>query len=814
MGISREMYEKAKNGIEKSSDLFKRLFSDESYVKGDKIVIKSQGKKLAELELQNVCRGLRGIFKNLREELIETVEKTEHKMFDRSMKQTQKDKFMSVCISLLITSLKAETKLKSNNPSYMEIKDIVDSNYELVKSLQSTEDRIDNMLFLNTVAMESQNILFITVGPEVTFSADEAYELFKKMITKEEFKSTPGLYPHFIVQYRTELLKKLEKGGYLEPNNSIYIPIELFDNVKKNLNYEERYLITLSNVDAYLKGLMDLNHLKKNFNIDTFFDPRFLYDNKCNEENEEQYREYGKTLMKILEEVDTDQKCSTGFWNFYVNGLFSKEQLAEAAKKNWFSPIFIIEEYINASKKAINRKSSKTDEQEENVLLIDDEQKILEFFDTNILSGCITSYRSFDSVKDFINNHVAVKYEQEGKNFQEELLKGMDEFLENYGATTEDYADEILNLYTEGYIDFDLIKSHQFSGDKLEKIKERGITNPAVVNTLYNFGMINQDDIFENYEEDDVFALINGGMNADVLLGYYSPNTSTQEIISLIKSGKIGSTIDLSSLKPDINIGEIIRMYQPVENENYSELRSTNTLSFDDLNMLVTAGLITAEEADEIDQAYNYNAEIDRLIEQGLIVGDKNGKKIKRREGLSSGLSRGGYGAGVISDRDKQALFQALDDEYIELELTSAILKNYSLVVMPKDKIAIMEPNEEGHGASYVMSIKLALEQIRTSENNGEIIDPLKEYANRTGIRSISGMETVNHRENWGYNIARKMKYIHKNMDSLIYSKDKGEEEKSNHKIKIENAQRKIYESYQKARLHGMNESNIDNEEK
>ena len=123
-----------------------------------------------------------------------------------------------------------------------------------------------------------------------------------------------------------------------------------------------------------------------------------------------------------------------------------------------------------------------------------------------------------------------------------------------------------------------------------------------------------------------------------------------------------------------------------------------------------------------------------------------------------------------------------------------------------------MEPTEDGKGASYVMSIKLALEQISNSENidGEEIVDPLKEYANRTGIRSIPGMETVNHRENWGYNLKKKMEAIHPNMNDLIYSRDKEEQEKNTRRAKIEKMQKEIQTKYLQEREKAKNFNNVE----
>ena len=183
-------------------------------------------------------------------------------------------------------------------------------------------------------------------------------------------------------------------------------------------------------------------------------------------------------------------------------------------------------------------------------------------------------------------------------------------------------------------------------------------------------------------------------------------------------------------------------------------------------------------------------------------MGDINGAKVDRNEGEGTKITNSNYGPGKIDDSDKQSLYLVLDDEYIELTLASDVLKNYNLVIMPKLKIAIMEPNDEGEGASYIMSIKLALDQISNNQINAEekIEDPLKAYRNRTGIRSIPSMETANHVENWGYNIVKKMKKIHPNIESLMYSKD-DENQKELHRNNIIKIQQRIFDRYLETKI-------------
>lgn len=817
--------------------LAKGACADESHVVGDEVIIKSKGKQVGKLKLKDVCSSFRQRIDNTYEYLIskmemENIDLTNDDYYDVIVKHINEEKigrFMYNYISFVATCQKADTKLKSNNPEYLKLKKNITKKIQELHSKMSKRNihGILGYAVYNLSHKESSKRCMESMfNEDTTFSIDDTYNLIKEIIPRKEFLEDKELRTDVIIAWPTELIKKLEKIGYIQEDKHETFSPRLIDEYGKDLNYEGKYLSTQSCVTAYLYGLMDLEHLKKNFSFAGVFNIAYLESNKNldfnsegakyvpflrNDDGKYTYKQHADIIMQILKDVKPKEKYSQGFWNYYMNGILSREQIDQCAEEQWMYIPDICDEYIKNRRMKANNETvepKKTEFYEDVDYLFDDDEKVFEFFTPDVVVGTLMAYKDNKAVNKFIKQYLVEMYNQKGLNFSEEIYSALLKRMNELGYSTDECIKNIIDMYTDNYIGIDQIKNNELSQEELEELKKQGIENRLLVVDLYNNNLVSQDEVFEKYEEDEVFKMINNGMNPNILVGFYS----TKEIVNFILTNKINSSSDLSSLRQGINIEDIKRMYQAERSQDYGKTQVINGLSYDDLNMLVTCGIITKEEADEIDQAYDYNSKIEKLIEQGLIVGDKNGIKVARNEGDGYSVSGNGYGPGKIGELDKLKLLSALDEDAIELELNSDVLKNYSLIIMPNDKIAIMEPTEDGQGASYVMSIKLALEQISNSENldKEEIVDPLKEYSNRTGIRSIPGMETVNHRENWGYNLKKKMEEIHPNMNELIYSKDDGEQEKNARRAKIEKMQKEIQTKYLQQREKARNVTNVE----
>lgn len=807
--------------MNKENDYLGGFCGKNSVIEKDRLIIKENGKVVASYSVRDIYRMVEFRIEFFIKKFNEKLEMMKNEGYDLSEKVNMRelnekekgDIGYGEFTNIIITYQKSINRLKTNTPEFKAFNSRISKLIEDVR--QSINDEYFQAFVISSAYMVLVNpgIIKAIFNKDTTYTTEDALELFKKFTSKDVLKQNARITSEYILNAPTDFLKKLEKNGYLESEKVFRYTPKRLKECKKDLNYESRFICTRSCISAYLYGLIDLKHLQKDFNVNELFDIRYLKKNNDlnldstgehtvhfidNEDEKLNYKDHGKMIMEIVEKVEPPVTATTGFWNYYINGIFSLEQIVKLCMDGYISVDEICEEYLE-NHKILNELDDKEYSQGEKMNKIFDDEKVFRFFNPELTAALIDSEYYTDKAKIFIKKYLRKMYEQHNMDFSEEIFKGS---LKNYDDDQYDIQtriSKIIDLYNDDIIGVVQLKNENIDSSIIHDIFIRKKEDSIFVVDLYNNNLISQDEIFEELDEDKIFELINIGINPNIISEFYS----TREIVDIVVNKKIIEGIDLSCLASNIDIAEIKRMYQPSKFKNQNnKTYLVDSLKYDDLNMLVAYGLLTVEQANEIDQEYDYNLKIEMLMENGLIVGDKNGIRVKPNEG--NGKSNGGtYGSGKIDDKDKQALYVTLDDEYIEFELSSDVLKNYNLVVMPKLKIAIMEPNEEGTGASYVMSIKLALDQISNEQlpNDEKQEDPLKAYKNRTGIRSIPGMENANHLESWGYNLVKKMQKIHPNIETLIYSKDQDENAKFSHKTKLKLIQDRIYNEYLKGKL-------------
>lgn len=846
--------------------MIKGVCADKSYISGSDIIIngdknqKVRYKDAMYIYSNRIARLHQVIIDNIEkiEENTNFSFKTDDLYIDDSVNSLISNdeyaSFYSVYATFLLTCEKVREKLKSNNPMYNELmQDIKKYKTDIHEKLKDENkfQSVENVLCY--ACRNSSTVYNSMLDKNTTFSAENAIYITRSELSQKSYKD---LAADVILLAPTEFIKKLEKSNFFLKDFSVNYYASLLKDCEKDLNYESKYMTTKSKIIAYMYGFIDGEHLKKKFDINSMFDEKYLIQNTDLsgfdgffvevDGKKLTYKDHAEQMMQILDEVKPEYSCSEGFWNYYMNGILNKEQIKECLKKGYANLDVICEEYLSFLKNGEPENQGKKPIEYENIydfdFIFNNPERIYQFFDPEMILYAMddkTELRA-QPIHEIFQLKLKNMYKQHNVNYHEEFIENFINNLDLFKEITKEemkenkqdlnnfddeyqkrMAEHLIALYQNGYIGAKQLKNERLPKDIIEKIEKLKIQDNQQIIELYNNDIISQETILNRFDTDVLFDMVlSQGLNPSVLEDYYSVDESTVEIINnVLKRKQIIDEIksdeeldeemlsghwelgDLSRFRYLINIDQVRKMYQSSRNVGGND--NTNGLDYDDLNYLVSCGLLTEDEADKIDQEYDYKLKIDQLIEQGLIVGDKNGIKVDRNSDdneNSKYLSQ--YGFGKIDERDKQSLYLALDDEFIELELNSEVLKKYNLVIMPKDKIAIMEPSEEGTGASYVMSIKLALDQISESENaeGEERIDPLKAYQNRTGIRSIPGMEIVNHRETWGFNLEKKMGMIHKNMNELIYLKDSDESKKAEHKLKIEKLQHKIKRNYLDAR--------------
>lgn len=826
---------------EKRIEALRSFCSNKASINKDSLIIRENGEIVFNIPIKDLYITLERRMDTFYNKFIVEIDKLKEQGYDMNEYvdiyniSTEHSEFKldvgySYFTCMMLTYQKSRDKLKSNTKAYF------DFNKKIVSYIEEIKKRINKYDFsiyvYNAVmiGLTDPKAIESIFNKDTTYSIDEAVSLVKEFAEKDTYNVCRDFECENILVAPTGFLRKLEKIGYIEPKRDINYSPNNIKECDKDLNYEERFLSTKSCVSAYYYGLIDLEHLKRNFVVADLFDEKFLVKTDDltlisskgknisfldNEDEEIDYKEHGKMLMEIIDEVNPETTYPVGFWNYYINDILSIEDMKKLIEEGFIDVKEVLTKFLRTHKLAQELEENNEEKKNENINkpkkeidYIFDEDKTYKLFNSDIMIYYYSS-KNIEYIKDihreYIHKYLKKYYQKNGKDISYEFMKSALNVFEEYKFNEDLKADMLKRLYNDNIIHASDLKNEKISNSVIELLIEQEKDNNSAIIDLYNNNLIEQDKILEEFDEKKVLDLINEGMNINVIVGFYSSNEIIDMLINENKDKKITRICDLSFLRNEINIEKIKQMYQPLR-INTMELDKSSSiidkLTYDNLNTLVTYGILTEEEADEIDQEYDYKLKIDMLIENGLIVGDINGAKVDRNEGEGTQIKNSNYGPGKMDDNDKQSLYLALDDEYIELTLASVVLKNYNLVIMPKLKIAIMEPNDEGEGASYIMSIKLALDQISNNQINTEEKkeDPLKAYRNRTGIRSIPSMETANHVENWGYNIVKKMKKIHPNIESLMYSKD-DEKQKELHRNNIIKLQQRIFDRYLETKI-------------
>lgn len=835
---------------ERVIEAMRAFCSSKASISKDKLKIRENGKVVQVVDIRDLYLTLQKRMEQFYDNFISQLDDLESQGYSLDVQENEKRMLSegstieleygySNFASLILTYQKSINTLKTNTKMYSDFEKNISSYIEKLRQRMSKYDFSRYILYSSIMALNDSNAIPYLFDENTTYSVNEAVELMKKFSERDMYMGNSELTAQALLVMPTDFIRKMEKIGYLNPKKNINISADTFKECDKDLNYEARFLSTKACISAYYYGLMDLEHLKKNFDVGYLFDEElltklenfdFMNSIKENtgfmssEDKKMTYRDHGKMIMEIMDEVKPESTFSPGFWNYYINEILTNDDIKKLIEDGYVYPDEILLEFMNRHKLAqelgeSNKKQqdnetehSKEDDKNSNdVEYIFDDEKMYEIFNADMMVICYSN-ENIDNMKDiadrYISKHLKKYYQRQDKDMSDEFMKSAYKVFEKYECSEDEKAKILMRLYDSKIIHANNLKDREDLNSIIESIIEAERDNDLAIIDFYNNGLISQESILEAYDKDKIIDFINEGINLSIINEFYS----IEEVISeMIVSKKLTRICDLSFLRDDTTINRIKKMYQPSYKTDGEEVENIiDRLTYDDLGTLVTYGIITEKEADEIDQEYDYNFKINMLIEKGiLVVGDKYGEKPDRNHEGSSRKTDSNYGPGKIDEEDKQLLYLSLCGEYSELAIESDVLNKYKLVIMPKLKIAMMEPTMQGNGASYIMSIKFALDQICKDaiKDDDEKVDPLKVYGNRTGIRSIPGIKVAYHDEQWGHRIKGKMAEIHSNLEELIYSEDT-EEERKNRQKDINEMQEVIRKQYLNARHKTRNISN------
>lgn len=463
---------------------------------------------------------------------------------------------------------------------------------------------------------------------------------------------------------------------------------------------------------------------------------------------------YTNLRSLLLSDIEMDQKMkilkgengrkaysksdSSLIWEFFEKNLLAVDDVFELQQMKYIKTDSIIRKYYDEKRRAIARELGV----EKNI----SDEKIADYFTPeHIFNEIKNNYN--DTNKMFYSTEIKTIYENSNRNFEEELSNYINTICENDESKKEV---EHMDLYKKGIVSSSTLKKSNISENSCLKYYQVNDCDNKVLIDFYNNNLISQDTVFELFNDefdDKVLELINEGLDISVIQGLYS----TSELISKVKNGKI-SLEQLSKIKSDVKA-------KSGKNEtDLTELYLSEDLTYAELYNLAEYGVISKEEADEINDKFNLREDLDKLRGKGIkgkpldflykdqpekIIDDKNIHDSTTRKKYSKGNS--------VSSNLKVELFKKLGGKEIIEVKDCPLFDGYVMIPIEEKKVGILE----GNGRTYIMPLKIFIEQVK---NPGSELDLIGNATSRNSLnRKKDYVSSVNHTKNWGVNVIKKM---------------------------------------------------------
>lgn len=439
-------------------------------------------------------------------------------------------------------------------------------------------------------------------------------------------------------------------------------------------------------------------------------------------------------------------KHSEKIWKMVETGEFTIDNLRKLDDAGYFSIDTIVKQYIENSKRQI------ASELGELPKVSDD--NLFKYFTPEILMKEISKHD--DDTLIFYKDMLKNIYEKNGANLEDvikgELLKDSDKKLA---------SEKACSMFVDGIVSPDTLKEIGISEDDAVKLALDNRDNEKRLIDLFNSGLVSELRMFEEVLDMDfdlACELIGKGMSARVIGGL----ESTANLIDMTRAkyDKDGNEIppvltyeNLAEIKDDIVTGIDEKGMTKSDNGTSTllELYLSDNLSFAELYGLMEAGVITIDEANEIDEKYGYIKDWEELKEQGV-----KGHPLERlllpnpesdsRPGISKGT------VGIDEDCIIDLYISLGAEEYLEIDSNECpVFKDYIVIPIMDKKVAYLE---ESGGRTYIVPLKIVLEQINNPK--GEL-DLIGNAPSRTIFNSQKQhIRSVNHTRNWGRKLLQK----------------------------------------------------------
>ena len=482
-----------------------------------------------------------------------------------------------------------------------------------------------------------------------------------------------------------------------------------------------------------------------------------LYANK--KINDAAFAKYIKMEDILLAKMDKDSKMkilklmhkrniqhgsnSKLIWEFFEKSYFSFDEVQSLLKMNYIHTKTIIKYYYADEQRKIAA--------ELDVIPGIADNKIIEFFTPSLVIEELGKSLSDIELKFYCKDLKRI-YMENGLNLENEVVNFVQASTE--GSADSKACDKLLYLYTIGFLSETTLAKANIPEKKFVEYYYDNKKSESTLINFYNNGLISQDAIIEIFEDDfeeKAIDYINKGMNASVISGLYS----TIELIKMTRYGVI-SYEDLAMVKDDIKTG----LGKKSEKEKtLLNMYLSQDLTYSELYDMVNAGVISKEEADEIDDHYNLGLDVEKLKGKGV-----SGKPIDylfKPQPVSVSQSNKTHKPKKQVSSDSIGIDNSLIKEFYKRLGAKDIIKinaekcpvfdGYVIIPIIEKKIGFLEGID---GRTYILPLKIILEQINNPGSEMDLIGTATSRNTFNGNQKY--VRGTNHTKNWVINTINK----------------------------------------------------------
>ena len=604
---------------------------------------------------------------------------------------------------------------------------------------------------------------------------DEAVRILTDLYSKDEIREFMKIYGAYIIDRKGVIKQLINKRMFTEEElHSIIDRASAFICYADNGNKELLKCLGVNDlVSLYHMGKFDISQISRYVTLKDLLMSNISKDSKMEIlMSGKGDRVFGKTETAII-------------WELFEKDYFNIDEIKELELVRYLHVNTIIKNYLNEKKRKIAA--------ELDIAPAISDDKIVEFFTPDLIVRELRSGIS-DEQKGFYNNVLRSLYEAAGRDIEQEItdfiMNGKDE------NSVQEYL-ECMKLYNDGFLSVDTLKRIGMPESIVENDYVNDMRDTKLIE-FFNGELLSQDALVELLDEgfdNKVFDLISEGMSARAIKGFYS----TLQLIEFTKTtvDEDGTTIpaklnysQLAEIKEDIETGLIDQNSSKKSRTTLLDMYLDGRLSYAELYGLKDAGVISQQEADEINDHFNLDKGVEALEKAGISgqpiqnlfrPQPMPGPKPTPAPKPGPKKSAAGIDGHLIADfYTKMGATTA-----IQIDADSCpVFEGYVIIPIVSKKIGFLEGDD---GRTYILPLKIILEQINNPRGQMDLIG---NATSRNGFNSNKNyVRSTNHTMNWVENTVKKAAEI----SPVMTSKDVKEFKKNN--AVLINAVRNSYKS-------------------